>query len=268
MCGRYILVQKIETIEKRFNAKAPQNIDYKPSYNITPGQYTPVITSENPREIKMLRFGMTPFWSKKNMMLVNARAEGNRNKENSPDYRGAKDIISKPAFRKPIRSQRCLVIADAFMEGTLQQKFDEPYLVFLRNKQRPFALAGIYDVWFDKKLGEEIRSFAIITTVANELIQQLPYDRQPVILRQNDEKYWLHSNTPLSDITAMLKPYQANKMNAYRISPEIKNPKNNHKELIQPIAKPVAEQDDVIVADKIKRQGMGRYKVKYRNEKD
>ena len=109
MCGRYILVQKIEVLEKRFNVTVPADFDFKPSYNISPGKYAPVITSENPRELQLFQFGMTPFWAKKKMYLFNARAEGDKNKGNSRDYHGGKDIIIKPAFRKPIRSQRCLI---------------------------------------------------------------------------------------------------------------------------------------------------------------
>ena len=36
MCGRYIEVQKVETIEKRLNVKATEGLDYQPRYNISP----------------------------------------------------------------------------------------------------------------------------------------------------------------------------------------------------------------------------------------
>ncbi len=49
MCGRYVLVQKIEIIEKRFNVIAPNYFEWQPNYNIGPGTFAPVITSENPK---------------------------------------------------------------------------------------------------------------------------------------------------------------------------------------------------------------------------
>ena len=63
------------------------------------------------------------------MYLFNARAEGDRNNENNEFYSGAKGIITKPSFRKPIRSQRCLVIADAFYEGSKKEKFGKNQIV-------------------------------------------------------------------------------------------------------------------------------------------
>ena len=51
------------------------------------------------------------------MYLINARKEGDHNRANDPSYSGAAGILQKPSFRKPIRSQRCLVLADGFIEG-------------------------------------------------------------------------------------------------------------------------------------------------------
>jgi len=166
---------------------------------------------------------MQPFWAKKSMLLINARAEGDRNPENQMHYRGAKDIINKPAFRKPIRSQRCLVIADAFIEGTTEDGLSKPYLVFLKNKNRPFAFAGIFDEWTNLKTGSNQRGFAIITTGPNELMQKIPHHRSPVILKPFQEKQWLNPETPLTDITTMLNSYDAREMDAYPISPKIKS---------------------------------------------
>ncbi len=70
MCGRYILVQKKEIIEKRFNVSFDEKTDYKPSYNVSPGKLAAVITNENPLKVQMLRFGLTPFWAKKEMLFI------------------------------------------------------------------------------------------------------------------------------------------------------------------------------------------------------
>lgn len=262
MCGRYVLTQKIETIEKRFNVTLQDNVDYKPSYNIAPGQEALVIASLDTSKLQKFRFGMTPFWAKKKMMLINARAEGDRNKENNVTYKGARDIINKPAFRKPIRSQRCLVIADCFIEGTEKERFNKPFIVFLRNKVRPFAFAGIWDTWHDKQTDETIFSFAIITTVANDLIQKIPHPRMPVILPHYNEAKWLNDKAPLSDITAMLNPFPANQMNAYPIDTKIKNPRNNYSQIIDPIGETIVPEINYTISDKIKKQGMGQYKTK------
>jgi len=260
MCGRYVLVQKIETIEKRFNVKSPQALLWEPKYNIALGQMAPVITTAYPQHLDLMLFGMTPHWAKKPMYLFNARAEGDRNKENNPDFSGAKDIITKPAFRKSIRSQRCLVIADAFVEGTTVEGLSNPYLVYLQNKERPFAMAGLFDEWKNEKTGETLRSFSIITTTANDLMQKLPHQRMPVILKRGQEQRWLNLKTPLADITKMLKPYDSNLMNAFPITPKIKSPKQEGKDLINPLGERINPEFNLRSSEQINLQGMGRYK--------
>lgn len=257
MCGRYVLIQKVEVIEKRFNVEAPEDFGYKPSYNIAPGSYAPVITNENQRQLQLFRFGMTPFWSKKPLLLINARAEGDHNPEDDPDYSGAKGIITKPSFRKPIRSQRCLVIADCFIEGTTREKLSKPFAVYLMEGERPFAFAGIWDTWADPETGEIIRSFAIITTVANELLRKIPHHRSPVILPRSLEQHWLNNDIPLSDVTGMLRPYPAEMMNAYPIDPAIKNPRANGPNLLKPVGQRLVPEFDVRRSQDINLQGMG-----------
>ena len=65
----------------------------------------PVIASDRPGEVQLFLFGLVPHWAQKPMCLLNARAEGDHNPENTPDYQGAKGILQKPSFRKAIRSQ-------------------------------------------------------------------------------------------------------------------------------------------------------------------
>ena len=261
MCGRYVLVQKIETIEKRFNVKSTEGLEWKPSYNTSIGQLAPVITSDHPQHLDLMRFGLTPFWSKKQMYLFNARSEGDRNMNNDPNYSGSKNIINKPAFRKLIRSQRCLVLADAFIEGSNDEGLKKPFLVYLQNKERPFAMAGVFDEWKDMERGETLRSFSIITTTSNSLMQQFPHSRMPVILEKSQEQRWLNMHTPLSEITKMLRPFNADLMNAYPISPDIKSPKSNGKQLITPIGERLNPEFNLRSSGKIHLQGMGRYKL-------
>ena len=267
MCGRYVLVQKLEIIEKRFNVNAPTGFKYKPSYNISPGQYAPVITSDNPRSLELAQFGLTPFWAKKPMYLFNARSEGDHNKDNDPGFKGAKGIITKPSFRKPIRSQRCLVPADCFIEGTIKEKLGKPYVIYLKDNQRPFAFAGIWDTWLNKETGELVKSFSIITTVANRLLQKLPHHRSPVILEKKDEQWWLNVDLPLTDVTRLLKPFPSEQMNAYPISVDIKNPRNDGAHLIKPIGDRLEPEYNVRRSDELKLQGMGSNK-RYKEQDD
>jgi putative SOS response-associated peptidase YedK len=167
------------------------------------------------------------------------RAEGDRNAEDNSTYKGSKAIFLKPEFNRLIRYQRCLVLADAFVVGIDKNK---PHLVYLRDKKRPFAFAGIWDRVKDKSSGEVTHSFAIITTTANLLISKLGLKRMPVILINEDESTWLRTSAQLSDILIMLSPYPANLMNAYLIGDKINDKTLNEISLIQPIGKPVIKE--------------------------
>lgn len=245
MPSRYIISTTTEAIESKFALRGgiacpdlsgtKQPLTIYNNYNISPGQLAPVITNDKPHEIQIFKFGLTPFWAKSEMNLFNARAEGDYNQEDNPGFNGAKGIILKKAFRKPIRSQRCIVIASAFIEGPSNLGLSKPYHIYLRNHQNPFAIAGIWDTWLNPKTGFKENSFAIITTTANSLLRQIGNPRMPVILTDGEAKRWINSGIELSYITSMLNHYDSKLMNAYPISPLIKNPEENDKQLIQPI---------------------------------
>lgn len=234
MCGRFILIQDAISLKNRFRVEVPEGLDLRPSYNISPGQKTAVITGERPHEIQLYRFGLTPSWSQKPMLLINARSEGDNNPDDDPNFTGEMAIFDKPAFRKPIRSQRCLVPADAYIEGTTREKLDRSFVVYLRNKIRPFAFAGIWDAWSNPETGELIHSFAILTTFPNQMVVRLPHHRMPVILSSENEARWLSDDLSSNELSALMQPCPAELMNAYPIAPTIKNPRANDPGLIHP----------------------------------
>ena len=221
------------------------------SYNISPGQKAAVITNDKPKELQLFSFGFTPFWADTPTYWFNARSEGDKNKDNDPNYKGSRAITEKPAFRKAIRSQRCLVVADCFIEGTTKEKLSKPYVVYLKDR-RPFAFAGIWDSWADKTTGELLNSFAIITTTANTLLQKLPHHRSPVILNKEDENTWLDNETPVEEVTGLLNPYPSDLMNAYHISADIKNPRAEGLELMTPMAQRVTKEFDYNIYEEMK----------------
>lgn len=257
MCGRYIVVQTVEQIEKRFNVKVREPEKLKNNYNLGVGQYAPVITNDKSTEVQFFQFGLTPIWAKKPMYLFNARSEGKSNESNDPSFTGGKDIINMPSFRKPIRSQRCLVIASAFIEGSKDEGLDKPYVIYLKDNKRPFALAGIWDTWKNQETLQELNSFSIITTTANALLQTIGHHRMPVIIDESEERTWLNNDTPLSHITSMMYMYNHELMNAYPVSPAIKSPKNNYKELLDPVGQRIYPEYETVVTSHMELQGFG-----------
>lgn len=233
MCRKYVLASSLDKIETRFHVRInPYTLPIPESFAVSGTHLAYVITSENPHEILVYQFGMTPYWAKKPMNLINARAEGDKNANDDAYYNGPNSIFLKQAFKKPIQSQRCLVIADAFYEWSADKK---PYLAYLQDKERPFAFAGIFDRWKDPDSGEGLTSFAIITTTANSLLQQIGVKRMPVILTKSNETKWIKSEQPLSYFLKRLLPFPSEMMNAYPVSELVNSPEINIKPMLNPI---------------------------------
>ena len=146
MCGRYSQTADIEELAERFGFEG-EEIDFKPRYNIAPGQEAPIVIWEEIKLCQPTRWGLVPFWAKEEAVgykMINARAE---------------TLPQKPTFKKSFESRRCLVLADGFYEW---QKVDGikkkiPMRIMLKNKE-PFAFAGLWDVW-KKPDGGGLRSF-------------------------------------------------------------------------------------------------------------
>jgi putative SOS response-associated peptidase YedK len=95
-----------------------------------------------------------------------------------------------------------------------------------------FAFAGLYDIWKDAE-GKEFKSFTIITTTPNELMQSI-HSRMPVILPKEHEEVWLApEETNTEKLLKLLKPYSSNQMEAYSVSTAVNRPGNDNAEIIK-----------------------------------
>ena len=179
------------------------------------------MTRHSPNHIEIMRWGLVPSWAKDTKIgyqMINARSEG---------------IEQKPSFRKPFRSQRCIVPATGFYEWQkVSSSRKIPYYFTLAGDSPLFGFAGLYDIYFDAD-GQKLETYTIITTEANELVSQI-HDRMPVILRPADEATWLdsalHEPAPL---LALLKPYPANLMQSVVVSTLVNKPQNEGPQLLQ-----------------------------------
>ena len=214
MCGRFSLTVNEAELNDFFETSGGE-APYVARYNCAPTQMLAVITNEKPRQLSYFKWGLIPGWAKDPSIgnkMINARAE---------------TITEKPSYKNTLRTKRCLVPADAFYEW--RQNGDKiPYRIFLKNR-RLFAFAGLWDRWKAPD-GNEISSFTIITTGANEFMQPI-HNRMPVILRREHEKLWLGSNNA-DELLALLKPYSSEDMDAYPVSKLINSAKNDFPEVI------------------------------------
>jgi putative SOS response-associated peptidase YedK len=105
--------------------------------------------------------------------------------------------------REAFAKRRCLIPATGFHEWQQREDGKQPYR-FRRKDLEPFAFAGIWE--FARLAGEEILSAAMIVGEPNLLVGGI-HDRMPVMLMSEDYDRWLGSTTSVSDLKALLKPY-------------------------------------------------------------
>lgn len=222
MCGRYTLVFTMEELASYLGVDSLP-FEWQPRYNIAPGQHIPaVIAHQGQRRIGLLRWGLVPNWAHDEQIaykLINARAE---------------TVHEKPSFKASFERKRCLIPADGFYEWKKEQHTKQPMRITKKDRSL-FMMAGLYDVW-TKPDGSRLATCTIITTKPNSLVAPI-HDRMPVIMRPEDEALWLEGDgSPQQrSLTKLLVPYPEEEMEAYPVSPDVGNVKNDNDELIRPV---------------------------------
>jgi putative SOS response-associated peptidase YedK len=214
MCGRYSLTSDRKKLAQRFGADA-SGLELRPRYNLAPSDEAPVIVKGEEKLVRMMRWGLVPSWAKDPSVgckMINARAE---------------TLAERASFRKPLERSRCLVPADGFYEWPKREKGQarRPLRIVLKEGGM-FGFAGLWDRW-KKADGGILESFTIVTTQANELILPI-HDRMPVVLRKEDEEFWLDPSVKdVGCLQSLLLPYDSYALKMYDVSPAVNSPRND-----------------------------------------
>ena len=124
--------------------------------------------------------------------------------------------------------------ADAFYEWQkLDARTKQPFAIALKSNE-PYAFAGLWERWNDRQAGGDLSTFTIITTDPNEVVQPL-HDRMPVIIPAKDYDRWLQPGDPARPPVDLLRPFDADKMTAWKVDGGVGNVKNDRPELIDQI---------------------------------
>ncbi|HEY1009194.1 MAG TPA: SOS response-associated peptidase [Daejeonella sp.] len=129
----------------------------------------------------------------------------------------AEDIFTKPSFA-PYVHQRCLLWVNGFYESHHPRpKVNVPFFIHMPD-MRPFSLGGIWTDWRNMDTGEIIKTFAVITTPANQLLSQIHNigQRMPLIIHRNARRQWMQGN--LADMKSLMVPYFDGELEAYPVS--------------------------------------------------
>ncbi|ESA36318.1 hypothetical protein N836_07465 [Leptolyngbya sp. Heron Island J] len=216
MCGRYTQTHSGADLAAAFQLTtepAPP-----PRYNIAPSQ--PISAIIAGREYRIFQWGLVPSWAKDYKIgyrLINARSE---------------TAAEKPSFRAAFKRRRCLIPADGFYEWqrTASNKKKQPFYIHLR--ERPvFAFAGLWEQW-EGGDGSYLETCTILTTEPNELMEPI-HNRMPVIIPKTEYDRWLTAAP--RQVQGLMRPYDADEMEAYPVSTLVNSPRNESADCIVPL---------------------------------
>jgi putative SOS response-associated peptidase YedK len=225
MCGRFVVKSATEVIRDMFGDYEVIE-QYAPNFNVAPGQQAPVLLkSRGQRQVRNLQWGLVPFFAKEpktSFKTINARAE---------------TIHKLPSYRTPFRKRRCAVAADGFYEWRKLGKVKVPYYITLA-RGAPMLFAGVYDHW-KRPQGGYLSTFSIATVAANAFMAQIHNDKKrmpAMLLTEEKVRAWVEDE---SEDPGTLQPLLAsaprNTLTAHVVRRDVGSPRNNRKELIDPV---------------------------------
>lgn len=220
MCGRYTYKLSWAEIVNLYRLTLPDEEpqDLPASFNVAPTHVMPIIRpAGNGRELVRAGWGLVPFWLKPDQLgrqpysTINARSDR---------------IQTAATYREPFKKRRCLVPATGWYEWMKTgPKTRQPF--HFQPAARPFAFAGVYDIWKGDG-GKAVTSFAIVTTDAAPATARY-HDRMPVVLDESQFEDWMRGPPELA--AGMMKPY-GGAIEAWEVSNDVGNVKNNRPDLM------------------------------------
>lgn len=167
-------------------------------------------------------WGLVPRWARDRSgasKMINARAES---------------LMERSSFRNLVGTHRCVIPVSGFYEWTPGSGKRKDPFHFHRTDGRPLALAGLWTVWQDKHLREEVTTHTIITCAANETMA--PYHhRMPVILAGDALDLWLDPTfTDPGAVLPVLVPAPDDLLVADRVSVLVNDTRNDSPQLLLP----------------------------------
>ena len=234
MCGRFAQPRSPEDLARIFRATSVSDLPGD-RFNVAPTDpVAAVVEHHGERTVDSFRWGLVPFFAegpKSRSPLINARAE---------------TVETAPAFRVAFARRRCIVPADAFYEWRRHRDpasgrvvRSEPFAIRRRDDE-PMAFAGVWAIWRDPATADRLYSAAIVTGTPNELVASV-HDRMPIILDPADWDAWLDEGARPAELRPLLRPYPADGLQMYPVSPAVNNVRSQGAELLLPLSRWAAE---------------------------
>jgi putative SOS response-associated peptidase YedK len=186
---------------------------FKPVILCAPKERLPVIFTREQGKIEHAKWGIQS--AKNNSWIFPwVRMEG---------------IIKNMHSRALIRTNRCLVPANGFFISTGTSKY---FIYFPKEKVVTFG--AIWNMQKEKDSESQFYTFSIISCPAQGKISQLT-NRMPLVIHPYHRRKFLKRESPLMDITRILKKDHILDMNGFMIEPELFNKENISRKDFRPV---------------------------------
>jgi putative SOS response-associated peptidase YedK len=212
MCGRTTKNYTWEQIHAMYQLTRPTAIpNMQPSFNVCPTDpVDAVVEHEGQRHLEVMRWGLVPFWWSKplkelRLATFNARVE---------------TVTTKPFFREPFRSKRCLMPVSGYYEWQDTPGGKQPWYFTARDGSPVLTVASLWDQWKNKETSERIKSCTMIITEPNDFVAEV-HDRMPVLLMPDQFDHWLSGNMGVEE----LKPVPDDYLRRWPVSKRVNSSK-------------------------------------------
>lgn len=165
-----------------------------------------IYTHENPFEPIIATWGLIPEWANEQESkslwnkTLNARGE---------------TILEKPSFKTSAESKRCIIHLEGFYEH--HHKLGQKFPFFIQDKEKDLiTVAGLYSQWVSPSNGEQLTTFTIVTSKADNLMVEihnnpkLKEPRMPRILTEAEQEVWMSESTTSEQLLELIGQIDSN----------------------------------------------------------
>jgi putative SOS response-associated peptidase YedK len=247
MCGRYASSRKPADLVEEFEIRTSKVDEaLAPDYNVAPTKPVYAVMERSPsprdaeepeppeRQLRVLTWGLVPSWAKDPSIgnrMINARME---------------TVAEKPAYKRAFASRRCLLPADGYFEwyptqvkGKSGKPLKQPFFIHPTDGG-VLAMAGLYEIWRDPDRSDDDPdrfrwTCTVLTTEAEDAVGHI-HDRMPLMVERDRWGAWLDPRASArDDLLSLLVPAAPGRLEAFPVSTDVNNVRNNGPSLVEPI---------------------------------
>jgi putative SOS response-associated peptidase YedK len=185
MCGRYFVDEAFEEILRRYKIHDVPEVVWAPREVFPTNEAPVVIKAKDEVRAGLMKWGFV--YPNMSRPVINARSE---------------TAGVKPAFKDALKKRRCIIPASGFFEWH-GEKGNRTKFRIERPEKSIVSFAGLYAP-FTAADGNRFFAYVILTRQSSPPVSQI-HDREPIILKEEDERTWLDQGTSEAEIELLMR---------------------------------------------------------------